>query len=426
MKEIIKMKQTYLLGAGASVEAGIPGSYDLTEKILSEIESDPRYEKQSQILKLVIGGLLFQSGAHNSNPLLGVNIEDLFNTIQDLSNRNSANLSPFVAAWHPILNEINSPTIDTFLVRDFIESIIRPINNAIEELQNQVSNSSNNSFRTHRYNIRNSLLGPTSDIWRTERNFISILNQLLGGSSDLFFRYTNDLLLRQLRNFLIVRNSEKLEYLFPLIKKANNDNSIIATLNYDNCIETVGKLLNIKVDTGFDSWSNTREIKRTSDSILLLKLHGSIDWILTEGKITPEKPMPFKEINVQNIDINEEHPDRFDPAIIFGGKNKLQVEGPYLDMLRVFEKELEDSESLVSIGYSFRDEHINSLISEWINNNINNHITIIDPKFDKLHHDFSNMLHQLHGMPDREDRVTIIYKSASEGIYDIVTSQRAL
>ena len=67
------------------------------------------------------------------------------------------------------------------------------------------------------------------------------------------------------------------------------------------------------------------------------------------------------------------------PAIVFGQRGKLRSDGPFLGMLRGFDDFLSKSRRLVIVGYSFRDEHINSAIRRWWNASAARQVTIIDP-----------------------------------------------
>jgi SIR2-like domain len=53
-------------------------------------------------------------------------------------------------------------------------------------------------------------------------------------------------------------------------------------------------------------------------------------------------------------------------GVIFGGRNKLTAEGPFLDLLMRFKDALMDANRLIVIGYSFRDDHINHLVLSWL------------------------------------------------------------
>ncbi len=77
------MTELFLLGAGASIEAGIPGAYGMSKAMLDKFTNDPRYlnRRFNKVLEFVVGGLLFQQGFKGENPFDGVNIEDLFNAV---------------------------------------------------------------------------------------------------------------------------------------------------------------------------------------------------------------------------------------------------------------------------------------------------------------------------------------------------------
>ena len=73
------MDEMILLGAGASVDAGVPHAYGMTESIVKQFRNDPSLEKYGHVVSFVIGGLLFEAGKNNEDPLnCGVNVEQLF------------------------------------------------------------------------------------------------------------------------------------------------------------------------------------------------------------------------------------------------------------------------------------------------------------------------------------------------------------
>jgi hypothetical protein len=69
------------------------------------------------------------------------------------------------------------------------------------------------------------------------------------------------------------------------------------------------------------------------------------------------------------------------PMAIFGQRNKLTTEGPFLDLLRHFDEQLQQTDLLTVIGYSFRDEHINFYISKYLNQ-YRGKIRVVDPNFE--------------------------------------------
>jgi hypothetical protein len=152
----------------------------------------------------------------------------------------------------------------------------------------------------------------------------------------------------------------------------------VATLNYDRTIELVGERYDVPVDTGIEAWSKTGSFSahQLESGIKLLKLHGSIDWILQPAQRSSKRPMPHTIVRLRTL---ADRPTR--PAIVFGQRNKLRPDGPFLDLLREFREELKRSSHLVVIGYSFRDAHINQYIADWLNDDTRNTINAIDPGF---------------------------------------------
>ena len=80
------MKRIILLGAGASVDAGIPTAIGMTEKMISHFK-ESGLTKELKVLTFIVGGLLFKAGIHGENPSSGVNIEEVFSAIELLANR---------------------------------------------------------------------------------------------------------------------------------------------------------------------------------------------------------------------------------------------------------------------------------------------------------------------------------------------------
>src|SRR6266478_1181804 len=102
------MTEMILLGAGASVEANIPGAYGMTEKIFESFRNSRHDHIGSRVLAFVIGGLLFKRGLEGEDALAsGVNVEELFNAVQLLSQRGQLEASPFVGSWHAFVEELD-------------------------------------------------------------------------------------------------------------------------------------------------------------------------------------------------------------------------------------------------------------------------------------------------------------------------------
>ena len=80
------------------------------------------------------------------------------------------------------------------------------------------------------------------------------------------------------------------------------------------------------------------------------------------------------------------------PAVVFGQRNKLTAEGPFLDLLFAFRQELERAGRLTVIGYSFRDPHVNEYLAQWINASPEHRFRIVDPGFQNSKESFAGAL----------------------------------
>ena len=50
--------------------------------------------------------------------------------------------------------------------------------------------------------------------------------------------------------------------------------------------------------------------------------------------------------------------------MVFGAGEKHRSDGPFLDLLMEAKRSLSEALELVVVGYSFRDDHVNHLISD--------------------------------------------------------------
>jgi hypothetical protein len=109
--------------------------------------------------------------------------------------------------------------------------------------------------------------------------------------------------------------------------------------------------------------------------IKLFKLHGSIDWKFNSNK-------ELYVLDEQNLTKLE------DNAILYPGfKGVPQIE-PFKTLHKQFEISLKSGSHLIVIGFAFRDEHINSIIKEALNENKDIKVTIWNP--DKQNTSFIN------------------------------------
>src|SRR4051812_3365577 len=94
-----------LLGAGASEEAGVPLTFEMTEKLVYRLNAQGGWGQSAQALNFVCGALVAYDAAQGGNPYKGLDVEGVFAAIELLARRRDLEVTPFVAAWHPAVDE---------------------------------------------------------------------------------------------------------------------------------------------------------------------------------------------------------------------------------------------------------------------------------------------------------------------------------
>lgn len=231
------------------------------------------------------------------------------------------------------------------------------------------------------------------------------------GEGEIFHE-TNDSMIRKLADIVWIGKAERVGYLSPLLDPlAEQGRLTIATLNYDNAVELMAESHGTEVSTGIEAWSETGAFDFSGDGLHLLKLHGSIDWSLIDGQVSSERPMPHQAI--RRVSEEGMREVGFRPAVVFGQRNKLTAEGPFLDLLRAFRDGLAEADRLTVIGYSFRDPHINEYLTQWLNESEGHRIRVIDPGFESNREPYAEEL-KTHGW----GRMETISKGAKDGLLE--------
>jgi hypothetical protein len=210
-------------------------------------------------------------------------------------------------------------------------------------------------------------------------------------------------MLRELE-MLVATTRKDIRYLLPLTQHGRRSGGLtIATLNYDLSIEYACDEVGVNASTGIGGWVSQGRVKFENEGVHLLKLHGSINWSWTQSG-QEEGRFPRRTIHVGE---NRSDDRRSEPAVIFGQRDKLTAEGPFLGLLAEFETRLASSTRLVAIGYSFRDQHVNELIRRWAAEDSDRTILVVDPywpeRFAASHDDFRGELNRFLVPPDWKD-----------------------
>jgi hypothetical protein len=354
--------KAFLLGAGASVDAGLPTSVQLTKLIADKIDENFRWRGTSQILHAVIGALIRHDTAKDGSAFAGVDVERVFAAVTALADRESQDLAAFVERWDRSLDGFASETSGSaFWDRDLHRAIF-----------GQQSRIGGNRTLHH---------GSQLDLKRAIESAVrSIVGDRLNSpdSGPLLERLRGGML-EALITILDVDPSQ-VGYLAPVV--TTEDLAGVATLNYDLSLEYAAEAAGIPCDTGLDTWAGGYEWEWAEEQGLhLLKLHGSLDYLLSTAARGEDgnKYRVAGDALVKRSPSNEQgRAWGASPALVFGQGSKLRSDGPFLAMLVEFDRMLASAAWLTVIGYSFRDEHINAALARWVNGSRAERLTVID------------------------------------------------
>jgi hypothetical protein len=351
------MREMLLLGAGASFSAGVPMAFAMTEEVLKsfhleetnalkEAEKNPDedyykgvaegIQKKLLVMNYVLTGLKHHA-AKQGKVVNQIDIEQFIGALESLATRKDSDISPFINSysWDPKVDEFDE------LVRTHVSY---PANGGYDGLANEIK-------------------------WKVW-------------------------------DLVKIEHNSNVNYLRPLLNILNMQQGLtITTLNYDNTIETLCEQNNVflnrpPMESAYISWERERQLKSeggyetyrqeidysATNKITLLKLHGSFDW-----QYSPLSPSPYKlyrkhVIKYPNDAPSRYHHIRYEPTIILKRGNKLSTDEPYPELINHFIQELQLTNTLTIIGYSFRDEHINTIIGRWYDTG-EKKIQIVDPGF---------------------------------------------
>ncbi len=149
----------------------------------------------------------------------------------------------------------------------------------------------------------------------------------------------------------------------------------IATTNYDLIIESaLDHTSSTQINMGFSSgilpgidldvWRNT-----ISTGGMLTKLHGSVDWKLGVGG-TQDNPV----IRRGHPEFDGDHQKRL---ILYPGFKGEPTREPFIAFHNHFRRKAQEATHILFIGFAFRDEYINDLLSSAIQPNCK--IAVINP-----------------------------------------------
>lgn len=101
----------FLLGAGASVDAGIPASCGMINKLEALLKT-PSWEGFATLYNFVKSAIIYADGIKGKFEYANFNIERLVNTLDELRKSDEHPLFPFIGSWNPKLPEVTGNNSD--------------------------------------------------------------------------------------------------------------------------------------------------------------------------------------------------------------------------------------------------------------------------------------------------------------------------
>jgi hypothetical protein len=344
----------------------------MTDRIVESINADPRYayDHQAWALNFVCGALQAHNTAMGVSYLEKLDVEFVASAVNLLAERHQHEATPFVFSWHPAVEELEFPPKPPFVdhhIRQAFEraggSIAAAVNSAAQGKRSGTGNL-NSSMRS------------AADV--LVREMERLIDARTGHPSGQVYRNLYQTMVSQVCTLAQVHDRRKLAYLYPLVAKAHEQSPLlVGTLNYDLSIETASEMLGIPCTTGIEDWSQVRTFPVVDKGVQLLKLHGSLDWRAESSQPRGPGNLPAFKVVQDGSELKQNH----SPVMVFGRREKLRPDGPFLDLLHAWESGLQRVAALLIIGYSFRDDHINETIRRWINDDAGNHLYVVDPSW---------------------------------------------
>jgi hypothetical protein len=122
-----------LLGAGASVDAGIPHSAEMVRQIEEALEVD--WSEFKELYNYVRSAIFYADGIRGTYPnAVAYNIERLVMSLDELARREEHPLYPFVGAWNPRLLQVAGSAFEN--VPRFRTKILEKLRHEWIEIQN--------------------------------------------------------------------------------------------------------------------------------------------------------------------------------------------------------------------------------------------------------------------------------------------------
>lgn len=344
---VVASRLVYLLGAGASVPAGLPTAMGLTNSATQAANALGGLDlyQHGRSLNFVLAAMRLHDVRTNEDAPPVIGIERLVSAVELLAHRSELEVAPFIQNWDPLVDAL--------------------------ELGDSSSSSATRSF-ARSVSSASVLPGRRRDsaLNQAAVQLEQAIRDLARPITTPSFRYLHTWLTRRLVMDLVVSDESRTSYLTSLLQAAQDEDAVITTLNYDLTVEICARTTGIPVNRMINNWSNTGALDEDGDGIPYLKLHGSVDWTTTDG---------------DDLQVGGQGESQRIPALVYGQREKLRSTGPFLQLLESFRRRLASADRLIVSGYSFGDEHVNAIIRRWMLTKPDGKLLVVDPGFPDLY-----------------------------------------
>lgn len=192
-------------------------------------------------------------------------------------------------------------------------------------------------------------------------------NNLLSRIINLTWKCINQKDTNLMKKSALNEQNLSIERLISLLFGTCNNEIDIITTNYDRVVEYACNSLGFLFQTGFppgyiQGWEQAESVQYvarkarplTTRVVNIYKVHGSLDWYITAG--SESKIVCLPSLRAPSSE--------FSPLIVTPGLRKYQqaLEDPFRAMLTNADSAIKESNSILCVGYGFRDEHIHPKI----------------------------------------------------------------
>lgn len=393
-----------LLGAGASMDAGLPSSHELTDRMLAFLAHNDGHSLELAAAQFVYHTLAAEAARRRR--ATEVDVERFVASVQLLGARRNNPIGPFVDRW-------SSGVLD---IETTLEGVQEAAGRFVTATAAQARNDSDRYHRGHH------------EAEQVGAQLINVIQAVAGQRrTGSVFASLDTKLRSALFRLLAIDDPTVTFYLKPLLRAAIDQGWTIATLNYDAAVEICATALPASVSMGVQEGADEEQLSFSEEGALaLIKLHGSIEWSMRRN----QRAGGLTSTSVDVFRGGSEQLPSDQPAVIFGEGSKLSAEGPFLDLFMEFSRRLSDADTLLIIGYSMRDAHVNEVITRWMNRSDQHQIVWIDPELPVPRTDgiygssptpeapLRAELLEFHH--DHPHRVVLISETARQGIHDAI------